>query len=123
MLVISSTSKSLVLVTGATGYIGAWVARCPTCCFAGHFKPGRSERSVNGTVGILESAKKFGDKVKRVVVTSSCATISQTLPEPKTFDEENWNGQSVKEVEEKGKGVPNMVKYRASKTLTERGEF
>ncbi|EEB93471.1 hypothetical protein MPER_07864, partial [Moniliophthora perniciosa FA553] len=33
--------------------------------------------------------------------------------------EEDWNEQSIEEVEIKGRDAPNMVKYRASKTLAE----
>ena len=77
--------------------------------------------AVDGTTGILKSILKYGDRVKRVVVTSSCAAVLEILPEPKTFNEENWNTLSVKEVEEKGKAANNMSKYRASKTLAERG--
>ncbi|KAK7020195.1 hypothetical protein VNI00_017808 [Paramarasmius palmivorus] len=189
MSTILPTSQSLILVTGATGYIAAWV--CRILLERGHNVRGtvRSEAkgkqlveefskriagyrhgqfdfvivsdisepgafdeavkgvdavqhvaspilldasdpnevigpAVNGTVGILESVKKFGEKVKRVVITSSAATIMEILPEAKVFNEDDWNEQSIREVEERGKDVSNsMVKYWASKTLAEKAAW
>ncbi|KAK7047142.1 hypothetical protein VNI00_006807 [Paramarasmius palmivorus] len=189
MPVVSPTSQSLVLVTGASGYIAAWVAR--VLLERGHhvrgtvrseskgkelveeftkrvpgYKPGQFdfvivpdiskpgafdeavkgvdavqhiaspfhmnaddpneliEPAVKGTVGILESVKKFGgDKVKRVVVTSSCASVMHNSPEPKVFSEEDWNDQSIQDVEEKGRNAANITKYRASKTLAEKAAW
>jgi hypothetical protein len=56
-----------------------------------------------------------------VVVTSSCAAVLQVEPEPKTFSELDWNKQAPKEVEEMGREASPITKYRASKTLAERG--
>lgn len=61
--------------------------------------------------------------MKRVVVTSSCAAVLQVEPEPKTFSELDWNQQAPKEVAELGRAAPAITKYRASKTLAERGVF
>uniref|UniRef100_A0A0W0ETB8 NAD-dependent epimerase/dehydratase domain-containing protein n=1 Tax=Moniliophthora roreri TaxID=221103 RepID=A0A0W0ETB8_MONRR len=191
MPIISTTSDPCILVTGANGYIAAWVTRVllergynvrgtvrsaakgeeilnKFVKLPGYNQPGKLgkfefvvvedickpgafdeavkgidavqhiaspvildaddpkdviEPAVNGTVGILQSVKEFGDKVKRVVVTSSCSSVSQTLPEPKVFSEEDWNEQSIKELEAKGRHAPSMVKYRASKTLAERAAW
>ncbi|KAI3603727.1 d-lactaldehyde dehydrogenase [Moniliophthora roreri] len=183
MPVVSPTSKSLILVTGVTGYIAAWVARvllerghdvrgtvrsrskgeellAEFTKIPGYNTPGKLgkfdfvivediskpgafdeavkgvdavqhiaspfhlnaddpkeliEPAVNGTVGVLESVKKYGgEQVKRVVVTSSCASIMHNSPEPKVFSEENWNEQSIKEVEEHGRNATNLAKYRAT---------
>ncbi|KAK1235164.1 hypothetical protein PQX77_001621 [Marasmius sp. AFHP31] len=78
------------------------------------------EPAVKGTVGVLESVKKYGDKVKRVVITSSCTAISGSTYEPAVFDEGDWNDESVRETEEQGKKAPGLTKYRASKTLAEK---
>ena len=59
--------------------------------------------------------------MKRIVFTSSCATIHQQYPEPHIFNEADHNQQSVKEVEEKGKDAAPLAKYRASKVLAEKG--
>ncbi|KAF8878449.1 hypothetical protein BD779DRAFT_1554703 [Infundibulicybe gibba] len=77
--------------------------------------------AVEGTIGILKSAAKAGGSVKRVVVTSSCAAVLHVSSEPRVFTEVDWNEQSVKEVEEQGSSAPNIAKYRASKTLAEKG--
>ncbi|KAG1855935.1 hypothetical protein F4604DRAFT_1799314 [Suillus subluteus] len=77
--------------------------------------------AVNGTVGILKSALKYGQSVKRVVVTSSGAAILRDSPTPSVFSELDWNEQCLEILKEKGREAPNMMKYRASKTLAEKG--
>ncbi|TFK38821.1 D-lactaldehyde dehydrogenase [Crucibulum laeve] len=80
--------------------------------------------AVNGTVGILKSALKYGDRVKRIIVTSSCASVlSLPLSKPTIFSEENWNTGAPKEVEEQGRAAPAMTKYRASKVLAEQAAW
>lgn len=104
--------------------------------------------AVQGTVGMLESARKEryvklsldgrdrltkiiipSHQVKRIVITSSCASILSILPEAREFSENDWADSAIKEVEEFG---PNdditsesrgYTIYRASKTLAERGIF
>ncbi|KAG2365175.1 hypothetical protein BDR07DRAFT_1399625 [Suillus spraguei] len=79
--------------------------------------------AVNGTVGILKSALKYGQSVKRIVVTSSGAAILREQPTPRTFSELDWNEQCLEIVKEKGREAPNMMKYRASKTLAEKAAW
>ncbi|KAI0078018.1 NAD(P)-binding protein [Panus rudis PR-1116 ss-1] len=80
--------------------------------------------AVQGTVHILESALKYGSKVKRVVVTASVAcVVTLGLPELRTFTENDWNEGSIKEVEEKGKAAHPMHKYCTSKTLAEKAAW
>ncbi|KAI0674143.1 NAD-P-binding protein [Trametes maxima] len=79
--------------------------------------------AVNGTVGILESTKRFGDSVKRVVLLSSCAAIAGPGTEPRVVDETCWNDEAVQNVHAKGKKALGMDKYRASKTLAERAAW
>ncbi|KAJ6535707.1 NAD(P)-binding protein [Mycena capillaripes] len=79
--------------------------------------------AVQGTVGILKSALKYGKSVKRVVFTSSCAAILQVEAEPRIFSELDWNEQAPKQVTEQGRAVPAMTKYRASKALAERAAW
>lgn len=59
--------------------------------------------------------------MKRVVVTSSTAAVLHDSPTPKVFSEADWDDQAVEEVEKKGRAASNAHKYRASKTLAERG--
>jgi hypothetical protein len=54
-------------------------------------------------------------------VTSSTATILEELSNPAVFSELDWNNQALKEVAERGKDAHPSMKYRASKTLAERG--
>ncbi|KAG2137915.1 hypothetical protein DEU56DRAFT_736589 [Suillus clintonianus] len=79
--------------------------------------------AVNGTVGILKSALKYGQSVKRIVVTSSGAAVLRDTPTPSTFSELDWNEQCLEIVREKGREAPNMMKYRASKTLAEKAAW
>ncbi|KAJ7037555.1 D-lactaldehyde dehydrogenase [Mycena alexandri] len=62
------------------------------------------EPAVKGTVAILESARKYGTSVKRVVVTSSTAGI-------------------IQEVTQKGREAFQAARYRASKVLAERAAW
>ncbi|KAL0574028.1 hypothetical protein V5O48_001175 [Marasmius crinis-equi] len=186
MPAIQASSKPLVLVTGATGYIAAWVARnllergfdvrgtvrspskgqellnvfkqlpgystktgkfdfviVEDIAKAGAFDEAVKgvdavehvaspfhlnaddpkeliEPAVNGTVGILESAQKFGGQVQRIVITSSCAAIGMMRDKPEVFDEKNWNDYAVQLTEEQGRKALGVNKYRASKTLAEK---
>jgi len=99
--------------------------------------------AIQGTLGVLRSALKFGlvkypwlillswfhrtpssARIKRIVITSSCAAILQKVTEPTiTFDETSWGDDFVRAVEEQGRDAPMIFKYRASKTLAERGGY
>jgi len=81
------------------------------------------EPAVKGTLGVLQSALKYGTDVKRIVVTSSCAAVLEIPPSPRKFSELDWNQQALKEVEEKGRNALVMNKYRASKTLAEKSAW
>ncbi|RDX46146.1 NAD(P)-binding protein [Lentinus brumalis] len=79
--------------------------------------------AVQGTVGILSSALKHGSSVQRIVVTSSCGSILEELPVPKTFTEADWNERALREVETKGAAASAADKYCASKALAERAAW
>lgn len=55
------------------------------------------------------------------MITSSGAAVLRDTTTPSTFSELNWNEQCLEIVREKGREAPNMMKYRASKTLAEKG--
>ena len=76
--------------------------------------------AVNGTAGLLTSARQYGTRVKRVVVTSSCTAIASPTSEARSVKEDDWNEDAVREVREKGRDASQIEKYRASKTLAER---
>jgi hypothetical protein len=61
--------------------------------------------------------------VKRIVITSSCAAILHVSPNPEFFSEKDWNLQAVEVVEREGEGAIGITKYRASKTLAEKGSW
>lgn len=80
--------------------------------------------AVNGAVGILTSAAKFGKNVKRVVLTSSSSAISSKDGEEQAlYNETDWNEVSPKLVERQGKSASAWTVYNASKTLAERAAW
>ena len=79
--------------------------------------------AVGGTIGILKSAYKHGASVKRVIFTSSAATIITTQPEFRVFNDDDWNETSTKQVEQKGRAAEQIHKYRASKVHAERAAW
>lgn len=60
--------------------------------------------------------------VQRIVITSSMAAIMEPKAQPTTFSEKDWNNISLMEIETKGREATPLHKYRASKTLAEKGE-
>ncbi|KAL7416415.1 putative dihydrokaempferol 4-reductase [Mrakia frigida] len=80
--------------------------------------------AVDGTIGVLKSALKNGKDVKRVVITSSVASIENLDKKgPYTWTEADWNTFSEKEINEKGREASGADKYYASKTLAERAAW
>ncbi|KAG8939389.1 methylglyoxal reductase (NADPH-dependent) gre2 [Tulasnella sp. 419] len=82
--------------------------------------------SVAGVVGLLDSVKKYGSDIKRVIFTSSIISVFQPfLPHegPYTYTEKDWNEVAPKEVEEKGAAASPVDKYGAQKTLSERAAW
>ena len=78
---------------------------------------------MQGTTTILNSALKYGTSVKRIVLTSSLASIREADPNPRTYDETNWNNAAVAAVKSKGAGAGPVLIYLASKTLAERAAW
>jgi nucleoside-diphosphate-sugar epimerase len=79
--------------------------------------------AVRGTTTILHSALKYGTNVKRIVLTSSLAAIREADPNPRTYDETNWNNAAVEAVKTKGSAAGPFAIYPASKTLAERAAW
>ncbi|CCM01888.1 uncharacterized protein FIBRA_03959 [Fibroporia radiculosa] len=79
--------------------------------------------AVLGTTRVLESALAHGNLVKRIVITSSCASVMQVQDTPRVFSESDWNDAALAEVEEKGVLATQQTKYRASKILAERAAW
>jgi NAD(P)-dependent dehydrogenase (short-subunit alcohol dehydrogenase family) len=61
--------------------------------------------------------------IKRIVILSSTAAISNAPDPRKVYTEEDWNDAAVNAVEKRGKGALGNEKYSASKTLAEKGEW
>ena len=70
-----------------------------------HFKAGDPAEligpAVHGTTGVLLSALKYGSSVRRIVITSSCASVLTSSPEPRVFSEEDWNEASIQAVKDR----------------------
>ncbi|EJD54268.1 putative NAD dependent epimerase/dehydratase [Auricularia subglabra TFB-10046 SS5] len=62
------------------------------------------EPAVQGTVGVLEAAKKHAPTVKRIVITSSFASIVDKTKQPgpggKVYSEKDWNPVTWEEAQE-----------------------
>lgn len=59
--------------------------------------------------------------VKRIVYTTSTATMVRPTTTPLVFDESNWNDAAVEVVKTQGRDAPGYLKYFASKVLAEKG--
>ncbi|KAI0046928.1 NAD(P)-binding protein [Auriscalpium vulgare] len=126
---VSAPAKALV--TGANGYLAVWVVRrlleagysvrgadgafdeavqgvelVEHTASPFHFAANDPDEliipAVRGTTLVLESVKKYGSSVKRVVITSSIVAVFGPYTGTVVFDESAWNDASVSEVREKG---------------------
>jgi len=79
--------------------------------------------AVKGTVAIMESVMKNAPDVKRVVVTSSVASVLSPKEPGYIFTEADWNDFSPEVVEKEGRAASQSHKYKASKTLAERAAW
>jgi nucleoside-diphosphate-sugar epimerase len=78
--------------------------------------------AVQGTVGILKSAKEHGSSVKRVVITSSFASIldfAAGLRPGYVYSEKDWNPMT----REEAKAAGPVAGYLTSKVLAEKAGF
>lgn len=67
--------------------------------------------AVSGTLRVLEAALAHGASVKRVVYTSTCGAVRESLPAPKRFSEADWNERAVAEVRARGREAGQLEKY------------
>ncbi|KAF5364463.1 hypothetical protein D9758_010704 [Tetrapyrgos nigripes] len=79
--------------------------------------------SIQGTLDLLNSILKHGDKLKRVIITSSCGAMKDWSATPISITEEVWNDGAVEECKTKGKDAQPIAKYSASKTLGEKAAW
>ncbi|KAL3444017.1 hypothetical protein BJX65DRAFT_320317 [Aspergillus insuetus] len=73
--------------------------------------------AIKGTTGILKAIKAHAPSVKRVVVTSSFASIINVKAHEKVYSEKNWNPVTWEE------GLDPSQTYRASKTFAEKAAW
>ncbi|CEL01244.1 Putative Flavonol reductase/cinnamoyl-CoA reductase [Aspergillus calidoustus] len=73
--------------------------------------------AIKGTTGILKAIKAHAPSVKRVVVTSSFASIVNVKAHEKVYSEKNWNPVTWEE------GLDPSQTYRASKTFAEKAAW
>jgi nucleoside-diphosphate-sugar epimerase len=79
--------------------------------------------AVKGTTSILNSALKYGDTVKRFVLTSSSVAILESSAVPRVFNESDWNNAAVEAVKTQGSAAGPFALYMASKTLAEKAAW
>jgi hypothetical protein len=70
----------------------------------------------------LEAHDHLSTTIKRIVILSSTAAVSNTPNPGKIHTEEDWNNTAVETVEKRGKEATGGEKYSASKTLAEKGK-
>lgn len=78
--------------------------------------------AVKGTTSLLNSVVAHGSSVRRIVYTSAVAAVF-SLSNPKVWDEADWNDDAVRVCEEQGRNAFPMLKYCASKVLSERAAW
>ncbi|EXJ81899.1 dihydroflavonol-4-reductase [Capronia coronata CBS 617.96] len=79
--------------------------------------------AIQGTTNILEAIAKYNPNVKRVVITSSFASIIDMTKGTRpghTYTEEDWNNMTYQQAKESGNGT---VGYCASKALAEKAAW
>ena len=74
--------------------------------------------AIIGTTGILRAIKSKAPSVKRVVVTSSFASIINPKEHPRSYSEENWNAVTMEEAL-----ADPPTAYRASKKFAEKAAW
>ncbi len=74
--------------------------------------------AIIGTTGILKAVKKSAPTVKRIVITSSFASILNAASHEKIYSEKHWNPITEQEAIENPANA-----YRASKTFAERAAW
>ncbi|KAJ6581816.1 D-lactaldehyde dehydrogenase [Mycena capillaripes] len=85
------------------------------------------EPAIKGQLGMLTSAMKYGSSVQRIIITSSCAAILDTVADPTkdtaTVSEHDWNMRPVEQCEKLGADATGLDMYSASKTLAEKAAW
>ncbi|KAI9340857.1 hypothetical protein BDR26DRAFT_820254 [Obelidium mucronatum] len=80
--------------------------------------------AVRGTLGVLESVSKHGKSVKRVVITSSMASIRNSpTTNPAGLSELDWNVMAMGQFTELKEKTPPAVAYSASKAFAEKAAW
>ena len=80
------------------------------------------EPAVRGTVSVLEAVKKYNSDVKRIVITSSFASVPDFKKGNRpghVYTEADWNPMTKEEARSAGP----VAAYLVSKTLAERAAF
>lgn len=80
--------------------------------------------AVNGTVGVLQSIKKYAPTVKRVAITSSFAAMYNNANKPagSTYSENDWNPVTMETAFEPEHSA-GQAGYRTSKALAEKAAW
>lgn len=84
------------------------------------------EPATKGTTGLLQSALRYGQSIKRIVYTSSAAAVrpeTSELPTFTLFSEKDWNVRAIEILNEQGDKTSAATTYHASKTLAEQSAW
>ncbi|QRW06157.1 3-beta hydroxysteroid dehydrogenase/isomerase family protein [Ceratobasidium sp. AG-Ba] len=103
--------------------VNAVIHTASPCTFEANDPKELINPAVNGTLGVLKSIEKHAPQIRRVIYTSSTATIVDPSKPPGTiYTDDDWNTYSLEQVEKKGKDAGNDM-YRASKILAEKAAW
>ncbi|EED18729.1 NAD dependent epimerase/dehydratase, putative [Talaromyces stipitatus ATCC 10500] len=80
--------------------------------------------AVNGTVGVLQSIRKYAPSVKKVAITSSFAAMYNNVNKPvgSTYSEQDWNPVTW-ETALDPENAAGQAGYRTSKALAEKAAW
>ncbi|KAH6911538.1 hypothetical protein BKA70DRAFT_1538754 [Coprinopsis sp. MPI-PUGE-AT-0042] len=70
--------------------------------------PKPEEPAIKGTVRVLESALKYKNDVKRVVITSSIVAVVKLADPPRAYDENDWNESSPEQLKRRAQMLAFM---------------
>ncbi|KZT51575.1 D-lactaldehyde dehydrogenase [Calocera cornea HHB12733] len=76
--------------------------------------------TIEGVISLLNSIRRYGRKVRRVVMTSSFDAVMEPHPLGYTYNELDWNNYSLTLVEQYREKAASHHIYFAAKTVSER---
>ncbi|KNG86407.1 putative NAD dependent epimerase/dehydratase [Aspergillus nomiae NRRL 13137] len=106
------------------GVDGIMHTACPGAIETENNKRDIVQPAINGTINILQSARKHAPQIKRIVITSSFASMidmSKGTWPGHVYSEKDWNPMTYEEAV--SEGTTNLQAYLAAKKVAERAAW